>query len=107
MRRIMLDERREHPIDLGFAAIAALGGDRPFDHSARPAADHPPRGVVIHRRQTLSDEDQVERRNEIGRGINQGAVEIKDDGQHGLSGKADRSRAQGSRLDLGRRLHTA
>jgi hypothetical protein len=45
-------------------------------------ADHSPRVIVGNRRQAFAGEDEIERRNQIGRGIDQRAVEIEDDGAH-------------------------
>ena len=49
---------------------------------ARAAADHAPRIILGNRRQAFAGEDEIERRNQVGRGINQRAVKIEDDGAH-------------------------
>ena len=48
----------------------------------RATADHSPRVIVGDRRQAFAGENEIERRNQIGRGIDQRAVEIEDDGAH-------------------------
>ena len=53
-----------------------------IDSYKRAAADHPPRVIIGHRRQAFTRQDQIERRNQIGRGIDQRAVQIKNDGVH-------------------------
>ena len=117
MRGVMFDERGEHPIELGFRTDPALGGERAFDHASCAAADHAPGGVVFDRRQALPRQNEVERRNEIGSGIDQRAVEIENDGEHVIpgSGRGPLTQGfslqglgiQGPRIEVGRRLHTA
>jgi hypothetical protein len=82
MRAVMVDEDPKHAIKLGARHVSALGDQGAFDHSARAAANHSPRIVVGNRRQAFAGEDDIERRNQIGRGIDQCAVEIEDDGAH-------------------------
>ena len=51
----------------------------------RAAADHRTGLVVGHRRQSVLGQGEVERMDQVGRGIDQRAVEIEDDGQHDLA----------------------
>ena len=82
VRAVMGDKSAEHAVELGGRHVAALGDQGPLDHAARAAADHPPRIVVSHRRQAFIGQHEIERRNQIRRGIDQRAVEIEDDGAH-------------------------
>ena len=75
----------EHPLEVGLRTRAALGHQRPLDHAPRAAADELAGGLVRHRRQALAAQDQVERLDEVGRGVDQRAVKVEDDGQHGVS----------------------
>ena len=84
---VIFDESAEHAIELRLGAGAAFGGQRPFDHAARTAADEPPGVVVGDWGEALAREDQVERRDQVGRGIDQRAVEIENDGEHGIARK--------------------
>ena len=54
-----------------------------FDHPARAAADHVARRVVVDRRQAFAREHDIERVDQVGRGVDQRAVEIEDDGEGG------------------------
>ena len=78
----MVDENPKHAIELGGRHVSALGDESTLDHATRTAADHSPRSIVANRRQAFCGEDEIERRDQIGRGINQRAVEIEDDGAH-------------------------
>ena len=78
----MVDEDPKHSIELGGWHVSALGDESPLDHATRTAADHSPRSIVGNRRQAFPGEDEIERRKQIGRGIDQRAVEIEDDGAH-------------------------
>ena len=82
MRAVMVDEDAEQAIEPGARHGSAFGEQGPFDHAAGAAADHSPRRIVANRRQAFCGEDEIERRNQIGRGINQRAVETEDDGAH-------------------------
>ena len=79
MRRIMRDELFDEPVHLVHAELAPFSYERAFDQRARAAADQVARGLVSDRRQTLAGEDSVERDDEIGRAVDQRAVEIEDD----------------------------
>ena len=78
----MVDEDAKQAIELGARYGSALSDQRALDHAAGTAADHSPRIVIGDRRQAFARQHQIERRNQIGRGIDQGAVEIKDDRAH-------------------------
>jgi len=82
MRAVMVDEDAKHAIKLGARYVSALGDESPVDHAARATADHSRHSIVGNRRQAFPGEDEIERRNQIGRGIDQRAVEIEDDGAH-------------------------
>jgi hypothetical protein len=78
----MVDEDPKHAIKLGARHVSAFGDQGTLDHAARATADHSPRVIVGDRRQAFAGENEIERRNQIGRGIDQRAVEIEDDGAH-------------------------
>ena len=78
----MRDETAEHTVEPDGWHVAALGDQGPLDHAARAAADHAPRIVVSHRRQAFIGQHEIERRNQVRRGIDQRAVEIENDGAH-------------------------
>src|SRR5215472_12001726 len=95
MRAIMVDEDPKHAIKLGARHVLACGDQSSLDHAARATADHSPRIVVSNRRQAFAGEDEIERRNQIRRSIDQRAVEIEDDGEHDF--RIDTSISAGSR----------
>ena len=66
-------------IDLRLWRIVAFGVQCPFDHAQYTASDHPTPVVVSYRRQAFARQDKIERRDEIGSGIDQRAVEIEND----------------------------
>src|SRR5215469_10570533 len=78
----MVNEDAKHMIELGARYGSAFSEQGPLDHAASAAADHSPRIVIGDRWQAFAGQHQIKRRNQIGRGIDQGAVEIKDDGAH-------------------------
>jgi hypothetical protein len=78
----MVDEDPKYTIKLGTRHVSALSDQSTLDHAPRTTADHSPRIVIGNRRQAFAGEDEIERRNQIGRGIDQRAVEIEDDGLH-------------------------
>jgi hypothetical protein len=82
MRAVVVGEDPKHAIKLAARYVSAFGDQSSLDHAARAAADHPPRTITGNRRQAFAGEDEIERRNQVGRGIDQRAVEIKDDGAH-------------------------
>src|SRR5580704_6590831 len=87
MGGVMVDEGAEHPIELGLRAVAALRFKRLFDHAAGATADHHPGILIGEGRQALTAEDEVERCDQVGGGIDEGAVEVEGDGEHGVSPK--------------------
>ena len=88
----------EQPVDLGFGGRAPFVDQRPLDHAARAAADQPAGRLERHGGEPLPREDHIERVDEVGRGIDQRAVEIEDDGEHGASPNRRAAAAQGSRI---------
>ena len=101
MRGIMFDERGEHPIEFRLRAGAAFRCQRPFDHAPGAASDQPPGGVVGNRRQAFARENEVERRDEIGRGIDQCTVEIENDREHDFAYPANAGGASVAGQDRG------
>src|ERR1700751_5046312 len=78
----MIDEGAKHPIDLRLGRRVAFGLQCAFDHAQYTASDHPTPVVVSYRRQAFARQDKIERRDEIGSGIDQRAVEIENNGEH-------------------------
>ena len=77
----MRDEIGEHPVDLAGGDGRPSSVEPAFDHAAGAAADHGARLVVGDRRQPLAREHDVEGVDQVGRGVDQRAVEVEDDGQ--------------------------
>ena len=82
---VMRDKGGVESVHGGGRTIACLGGQRPFDHAPRAATDHRTSLVVGHRRQFVLGQGEVERIDQVWRGIDQRAVEIEDDCQHDLA----------------------
>src|SRR6185437_11299384 len=95
---ITRDERRIKPVDVGRRAGPSFGGERPLDHAPSTATDQIARGVERHRRKPLPRESEVERVDEVRRGVDQGAVEIEDDGEHTDRPSRQRVAVQARRL---------
>jgi hypothetical protein len=83
-----------------------------LDHAAPATADHSPCIIVGNRRQAFAGDDEVERRNQIGRCIDQRAVEIEHDGAHdsvlvsGLAGVREQNYLRGTRIAAISRIHS-
>ena len=67
------------PGDVVDAGDAALEFEAALDQLAGAGADHVARGLQRHRRQALAVEHVIERGDQVGRGIDQRAVEIEYD----------------------------
>ena len=80
MRGVVVDEAFDEPIDCGRVELAPLRCQGAFDHRSCAAADQLARRIIGDRRQTFASEDDVERVGEIGRAVDQRAVEIENDG---------------------------
>ena len=83
MGGIVLDEGGKQPVDFRFRRVAPVRRQAALDHAAGAAADHRPRGFKRDGGQAFARQDDVERVDQVGRGIDQRAVEIEDDGGHG------------------------
>jgi hypothetical protein len=94
---IVGDERGIERVDVGGRRVAALRNQSPFDHRPRAPANQRARGLQRDGGQSVLREDEIERADEVGRRVNQRAVEVEDDGEHGLSpsGRAPRAQAFG------------
>src|SRR6185437_10681497 len=79
MLRVVRDEILEHAIDLARRNHATLGLYAAHDHCASAAANQVACGRIRHRRQIFAGKLDVERRDEIRRGIDQRAIKIKND----------------------------
>jgi hypothetical protein len=64
---------------LGYRERASCRLEAAFDHHAGAAPDHVARALVGNRQQSLADEDRIQRRDEVGRRVDQGAVKVEDD----------------------------
>ena len=84
MLGIVGDEGGVEGVDVGGRGVAALQDQRPLDHALRAAADQRPGGVVGNRRQAVLREGEIERVDQVGGRVDQRAVEIEDDGEHGF-----------------------
>jgi hypothetical protein len=82
MRAVMVGEDPKHAIKLGARYVSAFSYQSSLDHAAPATADHSPCIIVGNRRQAFAGDDEVERRYQIGRCIDQRAVEIEHDGAH-------------------------
>ena len=78
MLAVVVGEDPKHAIKLDARYVSASGDQSSLDHAARTAADHSPRIIVSYRRQAFAGEDEIERRNQIRRGIDQRAVDAQD-----------------------------
>ena len=79
---VVLDEIGEHPVELGGRERAAARAIRPSSIMRRAPPPIMLRACVVRqRRQALAREHDVQRVDQIGRGVDQGAVEIEDDGE--------------------------
>ena len=71
---------------------------RALDHRLGAAADQGAGDVVWHLRQPLLPKRDVERVDEVGRRIDQRAVEIEDDGEHDVAYRPPMGRARANRM---------
>ena len=81
MVAVMGDEILQQTVDFRGGQGAALRGQTALDHHPRAAADHVAGGLVGDRRQAFPGQDGVEGSDQIGRGVDEGAVEVEDDGR--------------------------
>ena len=77
----MVDEVAHHPVDLDHVERAALRLQPAHDQRPRAATDHVAGCIVGDRRQAGASENDVEGGDEIGRAVDQRAVEIQNDGR--------------------------
>ena len=68
---------------------AAFGGERRLEHDARAAADHRDGGLDADRHHAFGDEDGVQRRHQVVRGVDERAVEVEDDRRCGHDGRSE------------------
>src|SRR5882757_11225517 len=74
---IKVDEVLGQPVEVADADGAAVDLEPAFEELAGAGADHVARLVQRHRRQALAVEYEIERRDQVGRGVDEGAVEIE------------------------------
>ena len=96
---VMGDEVLKHPLDFQGGHCAALRRQTALDHHPSAAADHVAGGLIGDRRQAFAGKDGVEGGDQIGRGVDQGAVEVEDDGgmEHHAERGSVRARARQAR----------
>ena len=78
MRGVMGDELLDQPIHFRRGELAAFGFQRALNQRSGAATHQVARDVVGDRRQTFGGQDGIERANEIGRAVDQRAVEVED-----------------------------
>jgi hypothetical protein len=81
VRGVVVDEVAHQPVDLDLVERAALGFQSAHDQRPRAAAHHVAGCIVGDRRQPGAGENDVEGGDEIGRAVDQRAVEIQNDGR--------------------------
>ena len=90
----MRDVVGEQDVDLGGGEGPALRCQAALDQPPDAAADHAATLVRRDRREALALEQHVERADQVGRRVDERAVEVEDDGEHGVSRSGGASRAQ-------------
>ena len=80
MGGVIVDEILGQAVDVFDAHRAAFELEAALDQLARAGADHVARRLQRHRRQALAVEHEIERGDQVGRGVDQRAVEIEDNG---------------------------
>ena len=79
MLGIVADEVVEQAGELGRARLTSLDFQATLDQLSRASADQVAGGMQRHGRKALAREHEIERADQVGRGVDQGAVEIEDD----------------------------
>ena len=79
MGGVIVDEIAGQPVDVFDAHRAAFQLEPALDQLAGAGADHVARRLQRHGRQAFAAEHEIERGDQVGRGIDQRAVEIEDD----------------------------
>ena len=77
------DEILHHPVDLGDRAVAVLRLQPALDQLARAAADQVACGRERQLGNSFLAQDDVERGDQVGRGVDEGAVEIENNERSG------------------------
>src|SRR4051812_46915714 len=77
---VIVDEVPGQLVEFADADVAAVDFEPALEQLAGAGADHVARLVQGHRRQALAVEHEIERRDQVGRGVDEGAVEIEDEG---------------------------
>ena len=73
------DEVVGQAVELGQADVAAIQFQPAFEQLPRAGADHVAGGVQRHRWHAFPREDEIKRVDQVGCGIDQGAIEVEDD----------------------------
>ena len=77
MLGIMRDEITDEQVHFADVELALLRGQSSLDQRACAAAHQIACDIIGHRRKALAGEDEIERGNKIGRGLDQRSVEIE------------------------------
>src|SRR6185312_11728894 len=88
---VVVDEGGKHPVDFRLGRVAAFRRHGTLDHAAGAAANHRPRGLEGGGGQAFTRQNDVERIDQVGGGVDERAVEIEYGSGHG--GGHDRSLA--------------
>src|SRR5262245_20882258 len=83
VRGVMRNKVREQAVNVGSLERASLRDQPLLDHAAGAAAPPRPHSVERHRLKSFTHENGIERGDEIGGGIDQGSVEVKNNGWGG------------------------
>jgi phosphoglycolate phosphatase-like HAD superfamily hydrolase len=78
--RLMKDFIDYYAAHIADASRPFEGLEAALDQLAGAGADHVARRFKRHRRQAFTAEHEIERGDQVGRGVDQGAVEVEDDG---------------------------
>ena len=80
MGGVIVNEIAEEAVDVFHAHHAAFQLEPALDQLAGAGADHVARRFQRHRRQAFTAEHEIERGDQVGRGVDEGAVKVEDNG---------------------------
>ena len=79
MRRVMIDKIIGQPVEIARTDVAPVYLQSAFEQLAGAGADHVACGFHRHRGQALAVENEIERVDEVGRRVDQRAIQIEYD----------------------------
>ena len=98
MGGVIVDEIAGQPVDVVDADRAAFQFQPALDQLAGAGADHVARRVQRHRRQAFAVEHEIQRGDQVGRGVDERAVEIENNSAgKGMGIRAREARHHASR----------